>query len=68
MYDIKSIRENPEAFDAALAQGRLEGVEAGLGVAEKEAQSVILQARMGEIDKDGVRVSLPVGPMEGKTR
>jgi len=48
MHDIRSIRENPEAFDAGLARRGLEPLSAGLVALDEKRRALVTELQAGQ--------------------
>ena len=48
MHDIRSIRENPQAFDAALKRRGLEAMSASLLAIDEKRRAAILASEQGQ--------------------
>ncbi len=59
MHDIRTIRENPQAFDAALARRGMEGVSAEILGLDEERRAKILAAETAQAEQN--RASREVG-------
>ena len=61
MHDIRLIRDNPEAFDAALARRGLEPLAAGLIALDEERRALTTQVQQGQPGRDLLHGTLYVG-------
>ena len=52
MHDIKMIRENPEAFDAALARRGIEAVSPAILTLDTERRALILAAETAQAEQN----------------
>ncbi|MCA2013440.1 serine--tRNA ligase [Cereibacter sphaeroides] len=64
MHDIRAIRENPEAFDAALARRGLSPISASLLAMDEGRRAKILAAETAQADQN--RASKEVGAAKAK--
>lgn len=64
MHDIRAIRENPEAFDAAMARRGLSGVSAEVLSLDEARRSAILAAETAQSDQK--KAAKEVGAAKGR--
>jgi seryl-tRNA synthetase len=64
MHDIKAIRENPEAFDAAMARRGLSGVSAGLLALDADRRAKIAAAEEAKAEQN--KASKAVGAAKAR--
>ncbi|WP_417247745.1 serine--tRNA ligase [Celeribacter sp.] len=64
MHDIKAIRENPEAFDAAMARRGLSGVASEVLAIDEARRAMILAAEEAKAEQN--RASKEVGAAKGR--
>ncbi len=67
MHDIKAIRENPEAFDAAMARRGLSGVSAQVLAVDGDRRNLINAAEMQQSERNAVAKAIGEAVARGDT-
>ncbi|WP_431470638.1 serine--tRNA ligase [Sphingosinithalassobacter sp. LHW66-3] len=65
MHDIRFIRENPEAFDAGLAQRRLEPLAAGLIAQDERRRALITELQAGQARRNDASKAIGAAKAKG---
>ncbi|WP_188055359.1 serine--tRNA ligase [Sphingosinithalassobacter sp. CS137] len=65
MHDIRFIRENPEAFDAGLAQRRLEPLAAGLIAQDERRRALVTELQAGQARRNDASKAIGAAKAKG---